>query len=86
MPHRASYGFFFEEENDMYKEPRWIWAFGDGDKGAISDVAHFNVPEMTFLGRETPKSVVLWFPQPGQHHQHFTPLGVHDTKNFLPMG
>ena len=34
MPHRAPYGFF-EKENGMHTELRWIWAFGDGDKGAI---------------------------------------------------
>ena len=85
MPHRAPYRFF-EKENGMHTERRRIWAFGDGDKGAISVVAHFKVPEITFLGRETPKSVVLWSPPPLQHRQHFYPLGVQNTKNFLAMG
>ena len=81
MPHRAPYGFF-EKENGMHTEPRRIWAFGDGDKGAISDVPHLKVPEITFLGRETPKSVVLWSPPSRQHHQHFYPFGVQNTKTF----
>ena len=73
MPHRAPYRFF-EKENGMHIEPRWIWAVGHGDKGAVSDVAHFKVPEITLLGRETPKSVVLWSPPPRQHRQHFYPF------------
>ena len=58
MAHRAPYQFF-ETKTSMHTEPRWIWAFGDGVKGAISDVAHFEVPEITFLGWENLKSVVL---------------------------
>ena len=66
MPHHAPYRVL-EKENGMHTEPRWIWVFGDGDKGAILDVVHCKVAEITFLGRETPKSAVLWSPPPRQH-------------------
>ena len=86
MPHRAPYGFF-EQENDMHTEPGWIWALGDGDKGAISDVAHFKVPETTFLGRETPKSVVLWFPPPHPATSSaFLPLWGAEYEKFSANG
>ena len=70
MPHRAPYRFL-GGKNGMHIKHKWIWAFGDGDKGAISSVAHFKLLEITFLGRKTPKSVVLWSPPPRQHCPQF---------------
>ena len=49
-------------------------------------MAHFKVREITFLGRETPKTVVLCPHYPGNIVGIFTPLGVQNTKKFLPMG
>ena len=74
MPHRGPYRFF-EKENGMHTEPRCIWPLGDGDKGAISNVDHFKVAEITFLGRQTPKSVVLWSTPAREHRHNFYPFG-----------
>ena len=74
MPHRAPYRFS-KPKPACTQSPGGFGRLEMGVKGAISDVARFKVPEITFLGWENPKSVVLWSPPPRQHRQHFYPFG-----------
>ena len=78
MPHGGPY-WFFEKENDMHTEAKWIWAFGDG-------CGHFKVLEITFLGRKTQKSVFPWLPPSQIHRRDLNPFGGAEYEKLSANG